>query len=58
MKNTKIKNYTVKYSFPLSVWTNQTIQVEVISEQQAKEKARLEIIGAYGIEHCKDLIIH
>jgi len=55
---TNYKNYTVKYSFPLSVWTNQTIQIVAMNMEQAKEKARKEIIGAYGEDHCKDLIIH
>jgi hypothetical protein len=54
----KTKTFTVKYSFPLSVWTNQTIQVQALSEEQAKAKAREEIVGAYGSDHCKDLIIH
>lgn len=55
---TTIKTFTVKYSFPLSAWTNQTIQVIALNIEQAKEKARKEIIDAYGSEHCTDLIIH
>jgi len=55
---TTYKTFKVKYSFSLSVWTNQTIEVIAMNLEQAKQKAREEIIGAYGSEHCKDLIIH
>ena len=58
MNNIKFKKFTIKYSFNLSVWTNETMIVEAITIEQARKKVIDEICGAYGSQILTDLIIH
>lgn len=57
MKAIKFKKFTIKYEFNCSVWTNESMTVEALTIEQARQKVINEICGAYGSQILTDLII-
>ena len=45
---TKYKNFKIKYSFVSSFWNNESMTVNAINIEQARQKVLNEISGAYG----------
>lgn len=54
---TKYNKYKVAYKFRCSVWENEVMIVETISEEKARTSVESEISGAYGQQILNDLII-
>jgi hypothetical protein len=51
------KNFTIKYSFANSFWTNESMTVQSINREMAVKKVIDEVSKAYGSEILKDLKI-
>jgi hypothetical protein len=51
------KNFTIKYSFVNSFWTNESMTVQSINREMAVKKVIDEVSKAYGSEILKDLKI-
>jgi len=51
------KNFTIKYSFANSLWTNESMTVQSINREMAVKKVIDEVSKAYGSEILKDLKI-
>lgn len=49
------KKFTVKYQFINSVWTNESMTVTALTMEQAINKVRDEIAGAYGSDILKEV---
>ena len=54
---TAYKTFTIKYEFILSFWGVETMKVEAINIEQAKEKVLNELSMAYGSQILNEVKI-